>query len=408
MPPRPAFEKRSNEVHGAQARQLTVDVLTKHLPVAVAGTRYRTADVYQILVAAAVQQRSLESVCAALPEAPRANTIRYHVAEQLLYREELDTLEAQCNALLTAHLPTDLVRHPQRLAVDLTLLPYYGQPAVEAGELRRGEAKAGTTRFHAYATVYVTRAGRRCTLALTAVRADDDLLDVLLDLLGRVRRLGITIERLYLDREFATVTILRTLQAQPFLSIVPVPKRGQRLTALLRGRTSFQTTYTMESAAAGSVTFPLWVACHYAAGRPSKQAPQHGIEYQTYAVVGPTPPTLTVSEVAHDYRHRFGIESSYRMSHQVQVPTTSRSPAWRLLLLTLAFLLLNLWLWLKATLVLATAWGYRRAARAWLDATCRLDVWRDLLREAILAHYGVRQMLTFPFPLTHSLPIAEY
>src|SRR5206468_12951208 len=134
-----------------------------------------------------------------------------------------------------------------------------------------------------------------------------------------VRRLGISIERLYLDREFATVAILATLQQQPFPSIVAIvalPKRGRRLKALLQGRTSFTTTYTMESATAGAVTFPLWVACHYAAGRAGKQGPKHGIEYQPFAVVGPLPAPLTVRRVAREYRQRFGIESSYRLLHQ--------------------------------------------------------------------------------------------
>ena len=93
-----------------------------------------------------------------------------------MYREDLDTLEAQCNAVLLARLPDDVVPRPQRVAIDLTLLPYYGRPAVEGGELRRGEAKAGTTRFHAYATAYLVRDGRRLTLARTYVRAEDELL----------------------------------------------------------------------------------------------------------------------------------------------------------------------------------------------------------------------------------------
>src|SRR5438093_11633855 len=140
MAPRPAQGNGSMEITGAHVRQLAVEVLSEHLPLVVEGDRYTTADVYQVLLAAAVQQRSLESVCQELVGAPRANTIRYHVAEQVLYREELDTLEAQCHALLTTHLPEDVRRRPQRLAIDLTLLPYYGRPAVEPGELRRGEA----------------------------------------------------------------------------------------------------------------------------------------------------------------------------------------------------------------------------------------------------------------------------
>ena len=86
-------------------------------------------------------------------------------------------------------------------------------------------------------------------------------------------------ERLSLDREFATVAILGTLQHQPFPSVVALLKRGQRLKRLLQGRTRFTTTSTMESATAGTVTFPLWVTCHSAAGRPTKQGPKHGSEF---------------------------------------------------------------------------------------------------------------------------------
>src|SRR3954452_23894233 len=200
MTGRPAPREASTEVTGAQLRRLAVEVLIEQLPLAVEGDRYTTADVYAVLLAAAVQQRSVERVCQQLVNAPSANTVRYHVAEQVVYREDLDTLEAQCNAALVAHLPADVRQRPQRVAIDLTLLPYYGRPAVESGELRRGGAKAGTTRFHAYATAYLARDGRRLTLALTYVRAQDEVLDVLLDLLGRVQRLGITIDRLYLDR----------------------------------------------------------------------------------------------------------------------------------------------------------------------------------------------------------------
>jgi hypothetical protein len=167
MAPRRAPPQASMEVTGAQLRRLAVDVLSEQLPLVVTGDRYATADVYAVLLAAAVQQRSVESVGQQLVDAPSANTVRDHLADQVVYGEGLDTLEAQCNAVLVAHLPDDVVSRPQRVAIDLTLLPYYGRPAIERGELRRGEAKAGTTRCHAYATAYLVRDGRRLTLART-------------------------------------------------------------------------------------------------------------------------------------------------------------------------------------------------------------------------------------------------
>lgn len=83
----------------------------------------------------------------------------------------MTTVEGQVNAALQSHLPSGMVNHRHRLAIDRHLLPYYGRPSeAEAPYIYRSQAKAGTTSFLAYATVYVIRAHRRVTLAIHAVR----------------------------------------------------------------------------------------------------------------------------------------------------------------------------------------------------------------------------------------------
>ncbi len=294
----------SEEVTAEQLRQFTVGLLCTHLPLGLQGYRYTDSDIFNVVVAAAAQGRSIASACVQLRDAPSATRVRDTLAERLFARQDLDALEARLGALLVAQLPVEVRTQPQRVAIDLTLLPYYGTAGLEPDQLRRGEAKAGTTRFHCYATASVLRAGRRVTLALTFVHAEEALVDVLEDLLGRIARLGVTVLRLFLDREFATVAILQHLARQPFPSVVALPKRGDRLKALLRGRASYQTTYTMRSAEDGDVTFPLYVACRYAAGRRGRQ----GIDYLPFAVVGAGAARLGVRLVAREYRLRFGIE----------------------------------------------------------------------------------------------------
>jgi putative transposase len=361
----------------------------------VAGYRFTDADIYNLLVVAGAEQRSLESVSQQFVGAPSANLVRHYLGERLLWPRSMDELEARCNDLLVARLPPGVVGHRHRVAIDLTLLPYYGEYADEPGELRRGPAKAGTTRFHAYGTAYLIRSGRRVTVAVAFVYAEDALLDVLEELLTRVDHLGIGVHRLYLDREFASVAILRWLDGQPFASIVPVPKRGKTLTGLLHGLHSVRTTYTMTSAEEGELTFPLWIAVRYAMGRRDR----HGRESLPFAVVGQARCELTVRQVAEEYRERFGIEASYRLMHQGLARTTARDPGLRLLLVTIGLLLTNLWVWLKATLLASTPRAERPAARAWLEAMVRLDRFRDLLIEASKARYEVHTALAYPFPL---------
>jgi hypothetical protein len=381
-----------------QVRAVTVRQLTDALALGVAGYAYTDADIYTLLVAAAAERRSLESVSHQFVSGPSANLVRHYLGERVLAPLTVEELEERMNALLTACLPPGLSGHQVRIAIDLTLLPYYGRYADEPGEIRRGRAKAGTTHFHAYASAYAIRNGRRVTLAVAFVQAEDAIIDVLEELVARLRALRIGVKRLYLDREFASVAILRWLSDQPFLSIVPVPKRGEALGRLLRGRKSMRTSYTMTSAEEGELTFPLWIVV-----RPGPDGAEPA--YLPFAVVGRPHCSLSPRQVAEEYRQRFGIEASYRLMHQGLARTSSRDPGLRLLLVTIGLLLTNLWVWFKTTLLAHTARAERAAARVWLDAYLRLDAFRDLLVEAIRARYRVHTAVAYPFSLRSRLAL---
>jgi IS4 transposase len=53
--------------------------------------------------------------------------------------------------------------------------------------------------------------------------------------------------------------------------------------------------------------------------------------------------------IAQSYGRRFGIESSYRQMRQGRARTSSPSAVSRLWLVGLAFLLRNLWVWIRFT-----------------------------------------------------------
>jgi putative transposase len=385
-------------VDAEQVRAVTVRHLVEALPLGVAGYAYDDADIYTLLVAAAAEQRSLESVSHQFVSGPSANLVRHYLEERLLGPTAVEELEERVNALLAACLPPGLVGRQVRVAIDLTLLPYYGSYADEPGEIRRGRAKAGTTRFHAYASAYAVRSGRRVSLAVAFVQAEDAILDVLEEVLARLRTLRIGVKRLYLDREFASVAILRWLSDQPFTSIVPVPKRGDAVKRLLHGRKSVRASYTMTSAEDGELTFPLWIVV-----RPGEDGAEPAS--LPFAVVGRAHCPLSPRQVAEEYRQRFGIEASYRLMHQGLARTSSRDPGLRLVLVAIGLLVTNLWVWLKATLVAYTPRAERAAARSWLDACLRLDGFRDLLVEAIRTRYQVHTAVDYPFPLRSSLSL---
>jgi hypothetical protein len=77
------------------------------------------------LLAAAARITSLSDACHRLDNVPSDETARKALLATL---PDYATLQRQLNAALAGHLPKTLRKHPQRLAIDLTLIPYHGQP----------------------------------------------------------------------------------------------------------------------------------------------------------------------------------------------------------------------------------------------------------------------------------------
>lgn len=125
-------------------------------------------------------------------------------------------------------LPKALRLRRQPLAIDVVLVPYHGQPQARAAAVYRGRARDGTSHFHAYASAYVIRKGRRYTVALTVVERGDPCDDVVRRLLRQAAKAGVRSELVLLDRGFFNVRGVRYLQAarDPFLMLMPC--RGKK------------------------------------------------------------------------------------------------------------------------------------------------------------------------------------
>lgn len=158
--------------------------------------------------------------------------------------------------------------------------------------------------------------------------------------------------------------VLRHLTSQPYVSVVAIPKKGNRLKALQRGKKSYITEYTMTSVKYGDITFPLWIACRYGKGKAKK----HGVQYLFFAVFSKC--KSPILQVAEEYRHRFGIESSYRIMNHIRANTTSKNPKLRFLLVSIAFLLQNIWVWFKWNITLISRRRQKKRPTFTLNTFC--------------------------------------
>src|SRR5690606_617643 len=87
-----------------------------------------------LLLAAAARITSLSDACGRLRDGPSDETARLAL---LATPPDYATLQRQLNAALAGHLPEALRRQLQRLAIDLTLIPYPGPAFHTADEVRR-------------------------------------------------------------------------------------------------------------------------------------------------------------------------------------------------------------------------------------------------------------------------------
>lgn len=379
----------------AQVLELATTTLESHLAVPVKGYRCSAQELFHLLTFASVERTSIQETCASFHDTVSANTVRWHLAQQLPQGpEELGPLATGLNRALMAWVPGRITHRWQHVAIDLTLVPYHGGPARERRELRRGPAKGGTTWFHAYATAYLIYRGKRLTLALTPVWADTPLTAVLTILLDRVEALKVRIRSLYLDKAFCTVAVLRLLKARGVPFVIPMPMRGRKGGRRLSQRgSSYRTTYTLRNPTLGQESVEKVVVRCYRKGRRG----QRGSDWLAYAVSG-VPGTPYAIRAA--YRRRFGMESSYRCMNRVRARTSSRHPGLRLLLVGIAFLLVNLWVYVR--------WAFlgqrRRGGRALEPGGLRLARFARFLQRAVQALYSPVWEVR-PAQATHFTPL---
>jgi hypothetical protein len=317
--------------------------LSTHLRLPRTSRRCPPGVLLSVVLLAAARLSSLFAATRSLATAS-AETVRRALLAALPAREEL---ERRLNRALAADLPRALLGTRQPLACDLTLRPYHGQPLRDEREVYRGRAKSGTSHFHAYATCYLVLRGRRFTLALTWVRRGERLEDVLWRLLAQARRLDVRPRYLLLDRAFCTVAVIRYLQAGRYPFLMPLPLRGRKAgypggpsgsRVFAHVRTSGWASYTLTSGGR-TATVAVCVKCRNYAGQWGRSGRQRLV----YAFWGLAP--KSVEWVRQAYRARFAIETSYRQMNQAKVTTCTRDPLVRLLLVGVALVLRNLWVW---------------------------------------------------------------
>jgi Transposase DDE domain len=340
---------RRASISTAEVHDYAASLLKRYVKVRDFGKRCTSSVIITVLFYAAARMVSISNACARLSKAPSDETFRQALLATLPQWAEL---QRRLNRALSADLPKGLFKRPQRIAIDIHEVPYHGQPLRERNEIRRGQSRRGTTRFHDYATAYVVRQGYRFTLAMAWIRQDDSSTDVVQGLLRQVRKCGVKVRLVLLDRGFFSAEVVRYLQAARTPFLMPLKAAGRRprdkRKAPSGARRFFEQkrggwarhTWRGEKGRGRRVSVQVCVCCRNDAGRKGK----HGRHALVYAYWGFRPGSI--AWIRQTYRRRFGIETSYRQMERARIRTTTRDPLRRLLFAGIALLLRNAWVWL--------------------------------------------------------------
>lgn len=337
--------RNSHSISSREVHQWTLNWLLQAKLLKTSGWKCTPTVVLNILLRAAARSISISAACRDLASGPCDRAVMQALSNGL--PKTFSVLDRRLNDALTAELPRRLRRGRWRVAIDWHLIPYYGQPERSQNELYYGKPRQGTKNFHAYASACIVDHGRRYTLAVTWVRRNESAVVALGRLLGQIRKNGLKIRYLLLDRAFFNVPVVQFLQREELPFLMPVMFRGRRPTKRrkptglrwIQRQSAGWYTHTMRNKSQHA-TVPVCVGYRRHRNRKDGKQVTQKLLFAAWRVKG------TPTEIRQCYRQRFGIETSYRQLRQARVYTCTRDPHLRFLFVAVALILRNMWVWI--------------------------------------------------------------
>jgi putative transposase len=369
-------------VRSRDVQEHAAGLIENHLPLTDYSATCTIAVMLHVLFSAAARLISVSAACADLEQAPSDETMRQAVLATL---PDYAQLQKDVNRALVGDLPKPLRQREQRLAIDLHLVPYYGEAQEEDKDIYRSKAEKGTNNFYAYASAYVVCKGQRYTVALTPVERGETMKEVVQRLLTLARQASVRPRLLLLDRGFYSVEVIRYLQAARVPFLMPAVARGKKPHAGQppTGIRAFQTWkrggWTEHTLASGKkkATVLICVYCGDYRGRWKK----HGRFAWVYAYWGIRP--QSTRWVAETYRQRFSIETSYRQLNEARIKTCTRESRVRFFYVALGLILRNVWVWLHWEVLSSPRRGQRQLHLERLRFKTLLE-WLQHVAESVL------------------------
>ena len=297
-----------------------------------------------------------------------SNTVRRfcfgfsHETARQAVRDNLPTVEVLTDGLRDALQAVAGRRWKKRrfvLAIDQHNVPFYGQRDTKG--VVGGQKKQGTKYFYAYATAVLIHQRHRYTIGLVSLTSGAKPHEIVQALLKQVQQGNFRIRGVVLDSGFDSGETLLLLQRANLAYVVPMRRKG-------RGCNRRNACFALPP---GTLTKLEWktektrervqtrVLVAYGAGKAVKV-----FAFGGWSEGAAESAYRREQLIKTAYRRRFGIETSYRQMNEGKARTSAKDVAYRLLLIGLALLLRQVWVYLTACI----AQAQRLHPRQWVAA----------------------------------------
>jgi hypothetical protein len=306
-----------------------------------------------LLLLAAAVRRSLSAIADRFAFGFGRETARKAVAANL---PALDALTAGLVGALHLFRSRGWRRRRWDVAIDLHYCPFYGDRGTPG--LVGGQKKQGTNYFYGYATACLVHPRHRYTVGLLPL-AGGPLKphEVVAALLDQMASRGLAVRGVVLDSGFDSAETILLLQGRGLCYAVPLRKKG--------GGANPRNDWFLRPE--GDVSRLTWKAKRGSRRQVSTLAVvrvrKRGGKAQVLAFGGwgSAEAGRAVRRRARlagrKYGSRFGIETSYRQMNEGKAATTKKDAAYRLLLVGVALLLRQAWVWLSGQVAAARGLG---------------------------------------------------
>jgi hypothetical protein len=325
----------------AVVRSTARQALERVLPWRPYGRLVSPSRLLDLLLLTAALVSSLSAVVKRFRFAFSHETARKAVAANL---SDLSTLTSGLVDALYLFGARNLRRRRWVVAIDEQRSPFYGDRSTARGT--GGQKKHGTKYAYAYATAVLVHHRHRFTVGLVPLTGNEKPHQVVAALLAQLDARGLQLRGVVLDSGFDSGEPLLLLQGRKLSYTVPMRRKG-------KGDNRRNAVWGLDVGAVADVEWRTdetrkWVRTRAVVVQRPKEKDKKVYAFGGWDERRARSEADRARLARRWYRKRFGIETSYRQMNECKARTTKKDVGYRLLLVGLALLLRQVWVWLTA------------------------------------------------------------